>query len=48
MKKALQAIFCKITYSNPVEDVKTHQKQTATCYQIFGITYKTTYKPFLG
>lgn len=47
MKKLLQAIFCKIIYINPVEDVKTHKKEIATCYQIFGITFKTTYKPHI-
>ena len=49
MKKVLHAIFCKTVHeSNPVEDVRTHEKQIATCYQVFGITIKMTYKPLLG
>lgn len=48
MKKLLTAIFCKTIHeSTPVEDIKTHKKEIATTYQVFGIPYKITYKNLL-
>jgi len=43
IKKIAQFIFCWT--SHIVEDVDSHKKEIAITYLIFGMVYKTIYKP---
>jgi hypothetical protein len=46
MRNLMQNLYCKTVHqSTPVEDVDSHKKELAISYQLFGFTYKITYKP---